>query len=429
LNPDPDVLVQLAYALGIGLIIGLERSFGPLVEARTGMPEGESPPEREFLGIRTFGTISLTGFVAGHLSGFHDIAAVAIVVGLAALVALLYLRSPPDRLGITTEVAALATGGLGFLCRFDPGLAAVLALAFTVLLASKRFTVSAVSRMRRVELTDTLKFLVVILIVLPLLPEEAVDPLGAIQPYKVGLLVVLISGIGFVGYFLTRILGTRRGLGLTGLLGGLTSSTAVTAAMAAEARQHPGHLPVCVFSTVAANATMFARLLVVVGMLLPDLAWTLAMPFGTMLVVAAVLATILWKRTKAPDPAEPASSETRLKNPFSLGPALKFALLFAGILLLARWANQTFGQDGLLLASVLSGLADVDAITLSITGQVQEDALGLDTAALGITLAVVANSVVKAAMALVSGGKRFGLRVAAALLSIMGTGLLATTFF
>ncbi len=402
MHPTPEVLLQLLYALGIGVLIGLERSFGPLVEA----PRAEGEPEREFLGIRTFGVLSLTGFLAGHLVEAHGPIAVVLMSGVALLVALLYWRSRPDDVGITTELAALATAGLGFLSRFEAGLAAVMAVTLTVLLASKRVTVAAVSRMRRVELTDTLKFLIVILIVLPLLPTEPVDPLGAVRPYKVGLLVVLVSGIGFVGYFLTRILGPRRGLGLTGVLGGLTSSTAVTAAMATEARSNPAHLHIAVFSTLAANATLFARILGVVGVLSWPLCRALLAPFGTMLVVSAGLAWALWGKTRTGGESADQTKRPDLKNPFSLGPAVKFALLFAAILLVARWAHQAYGSQGLLLAAVLSGLADVDAITLSITGQVQADTLALDVATLGITLAVVANTVVKSVMAWIVGGAR-----------------------
>ena len=187
-----------------------------------------------------------------------------LIAGYVTLVVALYLYSMQKDPGITTEIAAVACCGLGALCFFTPHIAGVIALIITILLASKRFTNKIASNLHRVELTDTLKFLAIILIILPLLPNKALDPLGAFNPYKVTLLVILISGISFVGYFLAKFLGAARGLGLTGLLGGLTSSTAVTAA---QAKQSPGLISACGFATIIANATMFVRVLVVVALL------------------------------------------------------------------------------------------------------------------------------------------------------------------
>jgi uncharacterized membrane protein (DUF4010 family) len=261
--------------------------------------------------------------------------------------------------------------------------------------------------MRRVELTDTLKFLVVIFILLPLLPDEALDPYGAFNPYKVGFLVVLISGISFVGYFLTRILGARKGLGLTGVLGGLTSSTAVTAAMAAQAKKEPGLRSICAFSTVAANATMFARVLVVVAVLNTDLVMRLAWSVGAMALVAAICAVVLWLIASKERPSGE-GGQVKLENPFSIVPALKFAAFFVGILFVAKLAKTYFGDQGLFAAAALSGLADVDAITLSIAEQANQASLALSVGAIGITIAVVSNSVVKTGIAVYAGGWKFG---------------------
>jgi uncharacterized membrane protein (DUF4010 family) len=268
--------------------------------------------------------------------------------------------------------------------------------------------------MRRVELTDTLKFLVVILIVLPLLPAEALDPYGAFNPHKVGILVVLISGIGFVGYFLTRILGAQKGIGLTGVLGGLTSSTAVTAAMAAEAKASPQLRPICAFSTLAANATMFCRVLVVVALLDVTLARRLAWSVGGMAVAAGFCAIYLWVAASRAGESH-SGAKVPLKNPFSVGPAIKFALFFVGILFVAKLAKLHFGDSGLFAAAGLSGLADVDAITLSISEATRDGFLARDTGAIAITIAVVSNGVVKSIIAISTGGWKFGRMIAISL--------------
>jgi uncharacterized membrane protein (DUF4010 family) len=282
--------------------------------------------------------------------------------------------------------------------------------------------------LQRVELTDTLKFLAIILIILPLLPNRALDPFGAFNPYKVTFLVILISGISFVGYFLTKFLGAAQGLGLTGILGGLTSSTAVTAAMATQAKRTPGLIQACGFATIIANATMFVRVLVVVALLDRALMFELIWSLGTMTLVVVVAVVFLWLGKKKIDPQRNANEaeDLNLKNPFSLGPAIKFSLFFVVILLVAKVANLYFGDKGLYLAALVSGLADVDAITLTIAEQTKSLQLNHETGAIAITIAVVANSIVKSGIAFYSGGVRFGRLVGIILFgaTIAGLGVL-----
>ncbi|HOX42393.1 MAG TPA: DUF4010 domain-containing protein [Myxococcota bacterium] len=429
---DTEFYRQVVYALGIGVLVGLERAVdqelreGQAERALDGGAPAPSDPtgDIDYLGVRTFGILSLTGFGAALAGAQIPFLAPVLLLAASLLVLLMYHKtSEKHGTGITTEVAALACLGLGALCSLAPEAAGVLGLLLTVLLAMKRFTRQTVRKMRRVELTDTLKFLVAVLIVLPLLPNRALDPWEALNPYKVGLLVVLISGLSFVGYFLTRILGAQRGLGLTGILGGLTSSTAVTAAMAAQARQNPQLSAVCAFSTVAANATMFLRVLVVVALLDQALALRLAWSLGGMALVAAVAALVLWLRASRESRHLKETGQIKLKNPFSVGPALKFAAFFVGILVVAKLAKQYLGDSGLYLAAAASGLADVDAITLSITEGVGARSLALDVGAIGITIAVVSNSLVKTGIALYSGGLRFGRTIGLCLGLATGAGL------
>lgn len=412
---------QLAFALGCGILIGLERSFETIGESAS----ADVTPA-ELMGVRTFAILSVGGFIAA-LAGEHSPFFVPVAAGAAALVIVAAYQRNKDS-GITTEISAIAAFGLGVLSRTYPEEAGILALVITILLSSKRLAHSAIAKMRRVELTDTLKFLVIVFIVLPLLPSRAVDPYGAFNPYKVGLMVVLISGIGFSGYFLTRILGTHRGLGLTGVLGGMTSSTAVTAAMSAEARRNPDNSLICAFSTVAANATMFARVAVVVAFVDIPLLMRILLPVGTMALIATAAAALLWiaSSRKMTQPVQGAArlEELELSNPFSIGPALKFAAFFVTILFAAKFAQSFFGNSGLYAASALSGLADVDAITLSIAEQAGAGSLDRAAGALGITIAVVSNGVVKTGIALYSGGLRFGRMIGACLGAATGAELL-----
>jgi uncharacterized membrane protein (DUF4010 family) len=410
MNLSYALLFELAHALGIGVLIGLERSLGARPRTCDRLDEeNDDPVESELIGVRTFTVLSLFGYSGALANDIFAYVAPVVLAGVTVLVLALYIRNREVGGGITTEAAAISTCALGMLCHGQPNLAGVLALVMTVMLASKRFTRSAIRKMRRVELTGTLKFLVIIFIVLPLLPDRPLDPFGVFNPYKVGLLVVLISGISFVGYFLTRFLGAQRGLGLTGVLGGLTSSTAVTAAMAVEARQHQELRNICAFSTVAANATMFARVIVVVLVLDRVLAMRLAWSVGTMAFAASVAAGLLWLAAGRDKTATAeGAGEVQLRNPFSLGPAISFAAFFVVILFVVKLATVYFGDQGLLAAAALSGLADVDAITLSIAEQTNSDALTTRTGAIAVTIAVVSNSIVKSGIAFYSGGIAFG---------------------
>jgi len=404
------LFIELAYALGVGLLVGLERSMHQGGSATE--PDAEKPPGNDDtdesadnetedtgldasgddsgeMGIRTFAVLSLVGYAAALASDRVGLVAPAVLIGVCILVVAMYIRGTELGLGITTEVAAIGTCVLGVLCHYHPQAAGALALVLTVVLASKRMTHSTVRKMRRVELTDTLKFLIAIFIVLPLLPNRALDPYGALNPFKVGLLVVLISGISFVGYFLTRILGAQKGLGITGIVGGLTSSTAVTAAMAQEAKGTPALREICAFSTIGANATMFVRVLVVVAVLDQALALKLAWPIGAMGVVAAGAAALLWIR-----------------------------------------AGKSKGAGGgkVYAAAALSGLADVDAITLTIAEQSKAGTLAQNIGALAITIAVVSNSVVKTGIAIYAGGWKFGRLVGICLGVATGAGLVVAFF-
>jgi uncharacterized membrane protein (DUF4010 family) len=376
---DLDFVFRLAYALGVGILIGLERSFVQVLSTDQPATSESSTDEQkelqeEFIGVRTFAMLSLLGFSSAVIGEHFPSLAPVTLAGVCLLVIAMYIRATHHGIGITTEVAAIATCALGMLCHFHPQIAGILAILITVLLASKNFTYKTIRKMRRVELTDTLKFLVVCIIVLPLLPDKALDPFEAFNPYKVGLLVVLISGISFFGYFLTRIFGAQKGLGLTGVLGGLTSSTAVTAAMSAEAKKNPKLNSICAFSTLAANATMFFRVLVVVALLDQALVLQLAWSLGSMAITTALAAMFLWfSALKTKPTISDGSGQVQLKNPFSLGPAIKFAIFFVLILFVAKLSKEYFGDSGLFAAAGLSGLADVDAITLSIAEQTNQN--------------------------------------------------------
>lgn len=432
-----EIIVQGAYALGIGVLIGLERSVFNEPEVEVELEESTVQDDPQVIetdttsGVRTYATFSLVGFIAALANDQIPFAGLIVLAGLIGLVLLLYKFTLKTNPGMTTEAAAIGTAILGALCHGQEQVAAVLAVILTAILSSKHFTHKLISKMRRIEVTDTLKFLVIILIVVPLLPNRALDPYGAINPYKIGILVVLISGISFVGYFLTRILGAQIGLGLTGLLGGLTSSTAVTVAMAKESKEEEHLRAICAFSTVIANATSFFRVLIMVLILDPTLAKKLAWSIGGMGGVACLASLALWFLASKDQSAQPTAKDApvKLKNPFSLGPAISFAVFFVVIILVSKIARAYLGDAGLYLAAAFSGLADVDAITLSVAEQCKDGSLLRGVGVLAVTIAVVSNAIVKTFIAMTTGSKSYGRLVAISLTLAVLVGLALAWFF
>ena len=246
------------------------------------------------------------------------------------------------------------------------------------------------------------RLLIATFIALPLLPNEPVDPWGALNPYKLWLLVILISSLSLVGYVLTRLLGPSRGVALTGLAGGLASSTAVTLSFAKEGRDNPQIANALACGILLAWGVMFVRVLVLVAVVNRPLLVPLLIPFVVMAVVVAGFAAWLYYRDGSMDKAASAKGEVAVKNPFSLTAAAKFAALFAVVLLAVKIVQQTMPPSGLYAVAALSGLVDVDAITLSMaelakTGEAQ-------VAVVAIVIAALSNTLVKCGMAVVLAG-------------------------
>lgn len=410
-------VVEAGYAAAIGLVIGFEREHHAVTEklAPADLPKGDAlsaEVDAAILGSRTFALLCLSGWLVALLG---DRYAMVAPVGLGALIAFIvaqYVMSARvgASLGLTTEAAAACTVLIGMLVHTDRTLAVTLGLATMLLLISKPWMRAAVVRLRRLEVMATVQLLVAVAIVLPLLPTAPADPWQAIPPRKVGVFVVLIAGVEYVGYVLHRLFGAERGAALAGLVGGLTSSTAVTAAMARQARRAPASAVAGQLATFLANAVMPVRVTAVAAVLSPGVAMSLAAPMGALVVV--LLGGALWRYLRKPGNGA-ADDELTLRNPFALVPALTWGAVLCGVLLLTTLAQRAFGDSGIYLAAAASGLADVDAITLAASKHAVDGVLATDAAALAITLAVASNTVVKGGIALAAGGRAFGRGVVA----------------
>jgi uncharacterized membrane protein (DUF4010 family) len=297
---------------------------------------------------------------------------------------------------------------------------ASVAVVATFLLSAKPTLHPLVKRISTEDVTGTIKFLLVAVVVLPLLPDRAYGPFAVLNPFQVGVLMVLISGLSFAGYVAIRLFGARRGLGLTGALGGLVSSTAVTLSMARRANEHPEIAESAALAVMLASTVMFFRVIVIVLVVNPSLGGDVAFPSGFAALGGLGVCLWLWLRSRR---EKASAEELALSNPFELGAALQFALLFAAILLGSKAASVYLGTLGTYAAGLLAGTTDVDAITLSMAKLAPPaGVVSHRVAATTIFLATASNTVVKGIMAAVSGGWPFGRRVVTAQLAMLAAG-------
>jgi len=385
---DLDLALRFSAALGLGLLLGLER-------------ERKREAELLFGGIRTFALIALLGAVGAFMERELDQGWLLLTtfIALSALVIVSYATTAArGELGITTEVTALLAFIVGALCGWEKvGVASVATVVCLLLLTLKDFLHRLA---RRVELTDveaTLQFAVISVIILPLLPNQnfGPPPIDVINPYKIWLMVVLIAGLNFLGYLLVKVLGSEHGLILTGILGGLVSSTAVTLSFSQRSRQEPSLSSAFVLAILVAWTIMFVRVFIMVGVVNRELARNLALALGCMAAAGLLISFFLWQRSKARE----TGTVNAGANPFELSEAIKFGFLFGFVTVVAKAAETYFGATGLYLAGALAGLTDVDAISLSMANLATTNPESLLIAARTIVIAVVANTLVKSGMA------------------------------
>lgn len=409
-EPTIQVLVDAVTAIGIGLFIGFEREHS-VVEAHPDRAAGSPRPDPA-LGVRTFALLALFGWLAAYVGSAQPWIPLVALLVIGALITSSFVRGLDESRGLTTEVAALATFLLGLLVHRDRSVAVALALGTTLLLISKPWFRALVPRMRRVDLTATLQLSILFAIVLPLLPEQASDPWRVLSPRRLGMFVALIAGIGYVGYVLHRLLGSQRSAGLTGVIGGLVSSTAVTVAMAQQARRSASMVQPGQLATLLSATVMGLRVLVVAALIHLDVARALVAPLGVMTLGTAGGAAWKWRQLRREKSRPEATRELELKNPFSLLPALKWGALLALILVASAMARDAFGDSGLIATAVISGFVDVDAINLAASRLAARGEIAPAMAALAITTAITANTIVKAVIAWVTGGRTFGADIA-----------------
>lgn len=392
---DWTIMTRLAIALAIGLIIGLER----------GWQNEQDKAGANASGLRSFGVMSLLGGLAGLLGLEFGVGLVGILFLGAALVvtASYWLTAQQTKdLGTTTELALLLTFALGTLAL--TGLAAeavAVAVVASALLTFKQELHQSLSKLNRQELLATLQLLLIAAVALPFLPNEGVGPWEAVNPRTIGLLVMLIAAIAYAGYFAVRILGERLGLLATAVLGGLVSSTAVTVAFSQKAKQGQGSLSILGAGIALASGTMAVRLLVEIAVVNTSLLQRLVPPIACLALVPLAAAVVVSRRTLD----VPTTGVVPLNNPIDLKSALAYGLVLTLLFLAVRATEAWLGEKGIYLLSAVSGIADVDAVSLSLA-EAAKQGLSESVAYFGVLIAVAVNTVVKASIVFAIAGRK-----------------------
>jgi uncharacterized membrane protein (DUF4010 family) len=418
---DPALLVNLAVAIGQGAQVGAEREVTEV--GRKARKTGA-----EFSGLRTFTLISILGFASAYLSeifGSIALGGILLIVGVFLLAE--YWRQ--KFIGITSELAALATFLIGAIAFISPLIAIIIGVATVLILATKKWIRNFLKKINEDEFLATIKFVIVAFIVLPILPSEAIDPWGIVSPRNAWLMVVFISAISFVGYVLTKTIGSKKGLSLTGLVGGLASSTAVTSSMAVESKRNRKITTPFTIAIIIASAVMLARVGFEVFVLNPELLPKLTLSLGSMLVASGIVLVFLWKMSSKADRKRKSKQELELTSPFNLAPAIKFGLFYILILFVAHFSNEFFGARGVYATAAFSGLADVDAITISLSRLAQAGELTNSIAVNGITIAVLINTLVKLSIVQIFGDRLIFRQSLIAFSIILASGLTAILLF
>lgn len=420
MDPELNILWKLLSSLGVGLLIGMERGW-------YGRKEDEGD---RVAGIRTFSLVGLLGGICASLIPYAGDWFLGVAfLSFTALVIASYIFEIKiqgnDDIGITTEVALILTFSLGAWAALGFQMEALGSAVATIALLSLKPVLHDWLQKIDVEVIYAgIKLLIISVIMLPLLPNKGYGPWETINPYWIWWMVVLISGLSFLGYLLVKYAGEGKGTLLTAVIGGLASSTAVTVSLAQFAKQKAHNTTkIFIAGVLVASSVMFIRVIIEVGVVHPKMLHPLWIPLTVMLGLSCICVFWLLKSSKTTNENENPSLD--LGNPLQLPTALKFGALLAVILVLATALKEWFGNEGIYLLALLSGLMDVDAITLSLSEMAKTE-ITTAVATLGIVIAVISNTLVKAGLFIYLAGFKKSIELLWMILIISAGGIVST---
>jgi uncharacterized membrane protein (DUF4010 family) len=410
---DVSSVEPLALALGLGLLVGLQREWSA----------------HHLAGIRTFALITVLGALLGLLS--QTLGAWLLAAGLGGVVALLLVGTVlaflgrQEELGLTTEVAALVMYAVGVTLAYgQTTLGLIIGGGVAVLLQWKQPLHTLVGRFSEADIRAIFNLVLIALVILPILPNHGYGPYGVLNPFEIWLMVVLIVGISLGGYIAYKFFGARAGTLLGGVLGGMISSTATTISYARRTRHTEEAVGLAAFVIVTASTIVFGRVIFEVVIVAPELLSAIAPPLLVVMGVMGVSAAVLYGLRGSESEHVPLDDD-----PSQLGPAVIFGLLYAAILFAVAAGRQWFGDRGLYVVAVISGLTDMDAITLSTAQLIKRGELDVHTGWRMILLASLSNVAFKGAAVAALGHRRLLRRVSAAFGIVLLCGLLLLVFW
>lgn len=410
----PPLLGLIFASAGLGALIGLIRQWSEQTEH-----EGKA----DFGGVRTHTLWAMLGCLGALATRDHASLALPVIITVVAV----HLIVAQNRLakaaspGSTSFAASLLTLLTGALVAWGHTQTAIVVAALTMVVLGIKQPLHAWTRaFTPADIRGTLQFVAITGVILPLVPNQAMGPFDGFNPFSTWLMVVLISGLGFVGYIAMRMLGARAGILITSLLGGLASSTALTLAFSRRSKDEPQLSSDYAFAVVVGCTVMLPRVFIMVFLVSPPLAMRLLPWLVAMAAPALVYGCWHWWLARQKEKA--ALDSPAISNPLGLLTAIKFALLYAVIAFLVKAASHLDWQAGILPLSFVSGLTDMAAISLSMANNLRDQSVSMDLAARAVILAAVANSLLKAIFTLTLGSAVLRARAGAVLVltSLLG---------
>lgn len=392
--------VDLAVALGLGLLVGLQRETQPRAA-----------------GLRTFALVTLAGAIAGQL--VPAAGGTVVAVGLLAVAALAGVEHFRDdtRSGLTTEAAMVTMYLIGvYLAVGSMRIAVVLGGGVAVLLQAKAHFRKIMERLGDNDVRAIMQFALLSLVILPVLPDRDFGPWGVLNLFEVWLLVVLIVGINLAGYIAWKFTRDDTGALVTGLLGGVISSTATTVSYAKRAQREDQAAPLAAVVIMIATAVVLVRVLIEVAVVAPSLITSVALPLGLLLILSAAVSFVMWWRTRGQSTQMPEQ-----ENPTMLRAALAFGALYAVVLLAVAWTRELAGASGLYVVAAVAGLTDVDAITLSTARIASSGQISVTDLWRVIVIAFLSNLLFKAVIVAMVGSRRL-LRIVSGMFAVLALG-------
>lgn len=402
------VFQNIILSIVLGLLIGLQREMNILYSNR----------QKDFGGARTFAMIGLIGYLSALLNSHIPFFLIIATIVLGALLIGAYIvNSSPTENGMTTEFSALIVFLAGVMLAFERAMLSVFIVIVILFILNLKEKIQTYEKViEKEDLSAAILFLVMSFVILPLFPNHPLDPWDYFNFYQIWMMVVLVAGISFLGYIAIRVIGLKHGIGLAGFVGGLVSSTAVSLSFARRAKESPTLSKNLAIGICLACSIMLIRLFAEIAVINAELARSILMP----VCIASLLGYTFLGYLYFTASKDNIVQETTFKNPFKLSEALVLGLFFGAVIVLIKFADTYSGNSGVYVVSFFAGIADTDAIALSLASLAQ-NGLASNTAINALMLAMIANSLVKFAITLILGTRTIALYLGAYLLITMGT--------